>query len=182
MSADLDREIDHAVRSLLDAEPSASFRARVLASTDARRRRRPIAASIIPVVVVAAAVLLAIVLAPMLRTQRPPEVIAGRDVHLPAPVIQVAVPQQATDLPVARAVGPGTARAPRGMSRPAAANGEPAAAGIDALAAPAPLSIDTLATPPPSSLPSIQPAPLRVTALDLPALEMPSDAARGVDR
>ena len=148
MSADLDREIDRAVRSLLDAEPTASFRARVLASTDAR----------------------------------PPDAIAGREVHLPAPVIQVAVPRQASEVPVTPAVSTETARAPRRMSRPAVANGEPAAAGIDALAAPAPLSIDTLAPPPPSFLPSIQPAPLRVTALDLPALETPSDAARGVDR
>jgi hypothetical protein len=182
MSADLDREIDRAVRSLLDAEPTASFRARVLASTDARRRRTRVAASIIPVVVVAAAVVLAIVVAPMLRTQRPPDAIAGREVHLPALVIQVAVPRQASEVPVTPAVSTETARAPRRMSRPAVANGEPAAAGIDALAAPAPLSIDTLAPPPPSFLPSIQPAPLRVTALDLPALETPSDAARGVDR
>lgn len=184
MSADLDREIDRAVRSLLEAEPSASLRARVLASTDARRRRSPSAASAIPVVVVAAVVVVAVIVTPWLRTERPPDVIAARGIHHAAPVIRIAVPRQATEVPVTRVatVTTETARPPRRMSRPAALDGEPSAAGIDALVAPAPLSVDTLATPSTSPLPSIQPAPLRVTALAVPALEMPSNAARGVDR
>jgi hypothetical protein len=182
MSADLDREIDRVARSLLDAEPSASFGARVRASTDARRRPGPGVSSLIPAVVVAAALVLAVVLAPWPTTERPPHIVAGRDVPLPTPIAEVAAPHEVTEVPPRQAAFNREAdRKPRRIVA-TASNAEPAAAGIDALAAPAPLSVDTLATLPPSSLPSIQPAPLRVTALDLQALEMPSDAARGVDR
>src|SRR4029079_8802792 len=59
---------------------------------------------------------------------------------------------------------------------------EPVEAGIDALAARAPLSVGPLPAPASTTMPSIQPAPLRVNALDLPALEMPRDAARGEER
>jgi hypothetical protein len=182
MSADLDREIDRAVRSLLDAEPSEVFGARVRASMDARRPHRPRMASLIPAGVGAAAIVLAIVLAPWGTTERPPHLLAGRDVQLPTPVADVAGPHEATVVQPRQTTFNREADRKRRRIVTAASMAEPAAAGIDALTAPKPLSVDTLATLPPTPLTSIQPAPLRVTALDLPALAMPSDAARGVDR
>jgi len=184
MSADLDREIDRAVRWLLDREPSASLRVRVLASTDARRRRRPVRSSVIPAVAVAALIVLALIMAPWHTTNRPPQELVGRDVFLPLQAAQVAAAAEGAEvasrqvLSVTRAA----ARTPRRIAIAVATNLESPDAGLDALAGPAPLSVATLATSPAAPLPSIQPAPLRVNALDLPALEMPSDAARGADR
>ena len=176
---DVDREIDRAVRSMLDVEPPADLRARVLASIQSNEPRRRWVSWAIPLAS-AAAVILIVSVFPRLPHDRSPKIIPGRDIQLSSPVargggqpslIVTAPPVQ----PVGRSV-------PQRARVHATSLEEPAETGIDALAAPAPLSVGTLPAPASTTMPSIQPAPLRVHALDVPALEMPRDAARGEDR
>ncbi len=177
---DLDSEIDRAVRSMLDAEPSSAFRARVIDALEKHGGRRPSFSFAIAAGAAAAVVLALIVLLP-LRSAKPPVtvVVDARDVHLPAPVTHVAPPQP---VPGVRPLTVSTTRRAQRKSLATAMTHESETTGIVALETPVPLSVATLPAPAASTMPSIQPAPLRVTALDLPALEMPREAARGEDR
>lgn len=181
MSADLDREIDRAVRAMLDREPPALLRSRVLSSIEGGDRRWSIAPFAIPAGALAIAIVLWIVLAPGRAVDRPVQISAGSgDVHLPPPAGEAVVRPHGSPT-VAPRVG-AAVRRQRHVVAAAVAHSEPVDPGIDALASPAPLSVGTLPAPATSTLSSIQPAPLRVTALDVPALEMPPNAARGVER
>jgi hypothetical protein len=178
MSADLDREIDRAIESMLDVEPPARLRARVIASIEggsSRRRSRVLVA--VPIAAIAVAALLVLVLMPSRDSQPPQQTsAAARDVQLPSPATPVSAAQRSRQESAPMRVR----REPRVF---AAAVREPETApGIEALAAPAPLAVDTLAAPAASTMPSIQPTPLRLTALEVVPIEMPLDAARGVDR
>ena len=192
MSADLDREIDRAVRSLLDAEPPLRLRARVLASLDRRPRHSLSAASLMPLAVVAVVLLVALVVRPWRSEQAPQESAVLKtpaaetttaEAHGSRPPVVV---QPAPIAPREAVTNPRTASKParaRHTAVPMMASArESENAGIAALAHPAPLSVETIGAPEVTTMPSIQPAPLRVTALDLRALEMPPDAARGADR
>jgi hypothetical protein len=177
MSADLDREIDRAIESMLDAEPPALLRARVLAAIEGgSRRRRSGLFFAIPLAAVAIAALLVFVLMPSRDSQPPAQTsAAARDVQLP-PI------RSGGPMPAPRP-SPARERAPRGPRVFAAVLREPESApGIDALPAPAPLAVETLAEPTASAMPSIQPTPLRVAALEVVPIETPRDAAQGVDR
>ena len=180
MPVDLDREIDRAVRSMLDAEPPADLRGRVMASIQANDEpRRRWVSWAIPLAS-AAAVILAVMVFTRLPHDRPAQIVAGHDRQLPSPVARAA--EQRAAIVTAPPVQPVLRSVPRRALVHATSLEEPAETGIDALAAPAPLSVGTLPAPASTTMPSIQPAPLRVNALDLPALEMPRDAARGEDR
>jgi len=182
MSSDLDREIDEAVRSMLDAEPAAAFRARVMAEIRADRPRRAWMSLAVPLASAAIVILLISVFTPWRHTQTPVP-FKGQDLRLPAPPNQIAEQRRALVVVPPPVERHGRAPQRRGVGvAHATPLEEPAEGGIDALAAPAPLSIGTLPAPKSTAMPSIQPAPLRVNALDLPALEMPRDAARGEDR
>ena len=182
MSADLDHEIDRAIRSLLDAEPPAGLRGRVLASIGHGRRPAFALRLAVPIAVVAMVVVLVLVFAPWRSTPPPATTTANaRDVQLPQ---QLAGPIREAPR-VAETASPAPPQHARAAGLPAAhakTSAEPEDVGIEALARPAPLSVDTIAAPVPTAIPSIQPAPLRVAALELRALEMPPDAARGADR
>jgi hypothetical protein len=108
------------------------------------------------------------------------KILSGRDVPLPRLVAHNATPS--ATVMSARPPEPTARVRERDRQVRATSLDEPAAAGIDALAAPAPLSVETIPAPASTTMPSIQPAPLRVNALDVAALEMPRDAARGDER
>ena len=192
MSADLDREIDRAVRSLLDVAPPLRLRARVLASLEPRPRRSFSGRSLVPIAAVAIVLLMVLVLRPWRSEQAPPDSAA-----LKPPAAETTTAEAHGSRPPAivepTPIAPREAVTnPRAASRPARARStavpliasarESDTAGIAALAHPAPLSVESIGVPEVMTMPSIQPAPLRVTALDLRALEMPPDAARGADR
>jgi len=178
MSVDFDREIDRAVRSMLDAEPPAALRARVLAAIRAGEPRRAWMSWAVPVA--AAVVILMVGVFTSSRQPNARKILSGRDVPLPRLVAHDATPPAT----VMSAQPPEPTARVRERDRQVRATSldEPAAAGIDALAAPAPLSVETIPAPASTTMPSIQPAPLRVNALDVAALEMPRDAARGDER
>lgn len=182
MSADLDREIDRAVRSLLDAEPSPRLRWRVLASLE--RPKGPVlsAASLVPIAVVAIVLVLALVLRPW-RSAPPPMTTTAdaHDMRLPTAGVERAPDAPHPSATIAQPA-PRRSRALTARAAPRATAAEPEDPGIAALVRPAPLSVETIAAPEVTVMPSIQPAPLGVAALDLRALEMPPDAARGADR
>ena len=178
MSVDFDREIDRAVRSLLDAEPPAALRARVLAAIRAGEPRRAWMSWAVPVA--AAVVILMVGVFTSSRQPNAPKILSGRDVPLPRLVAHDAMPP--ATVMSARPPEPTARVRERDRHVRATSLDEPAAAGIDALAAPAPLSVETIPAPASTTMPSIQPAPLRVNALDVAALEMPRDAARGDER
>ena len=179
MSVDFDREIDRAVRSMLDAEPPAALRARVLAAIRAGEPRRAWMSWAVPVAA-AAVVILMVGVFTSSRQPNAPKILSGRDVPLPRLVAHNATPP--ATVMSARPPEPTARVRERDRQVRATSLDEPAAAGIDALAAPAPLSVETIPAPASTTMPSIQPAPLRVNALDVAALEMPRDAARGDER
>ncbi|HTI39363.1 MAG TPA: hypothetical protein VL484_17495 [Vicinamibacterales bacterium] len=179
MPTDFDRQLDRAIRSMLDVDPPRALRARVLASLEQPGRRTVSFARWAAVAAAAAVALGALIAAPW-HTAAPPIVSSAQvhDVPLPASVTP-ALPRVFAAIPAASRPS-----SQRGAVHAAvlAANDVPAESGVTALERPAALSVTTIAPPVTSTLPSIQPAPLRVSALELPALEMPPDAARGADR
>ena len=176
---DADLEIDRAVRSMLDAEPSDGFRARVMAAIRTEEPPRRWMSWALPLGSAAVAILVVSVFM-LSRQPGAPQIVAGRDVRLAAPAAQIAeqVPPAIARAPILQTV---RAVRPRAVVRTRALE-EPVETGIDALTAPAPLAVGTLPMLTSTTMESIQPAPLRVTALDLPALELPRDAARGDER
>jgi hypothetical protein len=187
---DLDREIDLAVRSMLDEEPSAAFRTRVMAALQPDERRRGWMSWGLPFASAAVVMLVAAVVFMSSHRGAPAGVDPGRGAQPPSSTLQLAerlsapvvAPPTEPTIPARRGVQR-AASAPQGPSSVHAMSlEEPVETGIDALAAPAPRSVGTLTAPVSTTIPSIQPEPLRVNALDLPALEMPRDAARGEDR
>ena len=87
MRADLDQEIDRAVREMLDAEPRPDLRARVLERIAEPRRQFPLRWVVLPVA--AAALLLLAIAAPWLTSENAPFI---RTSSLSQPVAAVRAP------------------------------------------------------------------------------------------
>jgi hypothetical protein len=180
MSADLDREIDGAVRAMLDEEPSSALRSRVLAALEQPGRRHVNFARWAAVAAAATVAVVAVMVAPWHHT--PPPIESSAQVHAAQLPLAVAPSRLHIFADVAAVARPSASADGTTHARVLAANDVPTESGVTALERPAALSVTTIAPPVTTTMPSIQPAPLRVSALELPALEMPPDAARGADR
>jgi hypothetical protein len=93
----LDLAIDRAVREMLDVEPPADLRARVIAeiSVAGGSRTAPTLRWVLPLAAAAALIVLAVFVAR--RTEplpQAPAVAHGPDVHLPAPVVASSEPRR----------------------------------------------------------------------------------------
>src|SRR5437763_12097432 len=85
MSADLDKAIDRAVREMLDVEPRADLRARVLAQLTASGFRLPAFGWVLAPIAAAAVIVLAVMLAPRSESlPQAPVVAHATDRRLPA--------------------------------------------------------------------------------------------------
>jgi hypothetical protein len=167
----LDAAIDRAVREMLDVEPPAGLRGRVVDRI--RQPRRAFAWTWFAVPVAAAA---AVVLAVVLQDGRdraiaPPPAIVASDQHLPRP--DSRAPEPVPDVrpqPLASPAAPRVPRASQTIS--AAVVTEPDFQGVrvEALAGPAPLAVARLAGPPPPAVATIDVAPIQIRALEVNAL------------
>jgi hypothetical protein len=174
MSADLDKEIDLAVRKLLDVEPRADLRARVIERIALPRRAVSWTWAIAPIAA-AALFVLAVMLS---QPEPPPEPRRPADIVLLAPGHQALV----SSTPERKA-------RPRAPIRVAPRNGRTlvtAATATDdtifsseatsdfavvtALTPPAPIVIEQIASPEPPRVASLDVAPLRLPALEVNAL------------
>lgn len=163
MSADLDKQIDRAVREMLDVEPRADMRARVIARIDARRVsfQLPVASfqRFAAVATIAALVVLALLAT---RHAEPPAqsrvATNGADVRLPAPDPVTA----ATTAKIGAREAP---QAPTRVAYATSVDATPAAADIDPLKAIAPIEVAPIAQS------SITPEPIAVRPLN-PITEM----------
>ena len=116
MSADLDKAIDRAVREMLDIEPPADLRERVIAELSAAGSRLPASSFRLPALITALGAAAVVVLAVMLAARREPlpqaPVVAhATDRHLPADVAP-APPARRDDSRPARPATPRTPEPP----------------------------------------------------------------------
>jgi hypothetical protein len=175
----LDAAIDGAVREMLDVEPAADLRDRVMDRIDGRPTNSVASAFgrnfwTLAVPVAAAAVIVLAVLAPWRDApliEQPPFTSRGdtrltAEATAPPPIVPPAPPRepvQATRV-AANRPAPGTVLA-------ADATGEDVNfTAVAALASPPSIALERLAEPAPASLPSIEPAPLEIRALQINAL------------
>jgi hypothetical protein len=166
MSADLDREIDRVAREMLEVDPPAGFRRRVLDRLEAPRRGFTWTWIVLPVA--AAAVLLLAIVLPH----------SNRDVF---------TPRQGTDYRLSsdRAASPRTVVATRQPNRSAASSSSertvraasvdgpippPAEPMLPALAVPSPITLEVVAEGKATPLTTIDVAPMDVPALEVDAL------------
>ena len=182
MSADFDKAIDRAVREMLDVEPAADLRGRVM-DRIARRGagRRPAWISKIGWVAVplaAAAVLVLALVLPSRQTPQRPVTVAHVETtrpSVPATEKSAAGLEQRPSSPNPRTRPVARPQVPERQPLTAAAGADVDAAGanitvIEALAGPASIAVGRLAEPPAPALSSIEPAPMHVEALEIPAL------------
>lgn len=182
----LDAEIDRAVREMLDVEPPAGLRGRVIDRLEHPRSSGWSWAWIAAPIAAAAIVVLAVMTPWRSGTAtRPPRTGSGIDVRLavessphppanPAPGPATGAPRPAGRTQVAY-VGP---RAPRpGMVVAANAVAEDTNFTIvEALAGPASIAVERLTGPPEPTLRSIEPPPLQIRALEVnPLPETPRE-------
>ena len=181
--ARFDEAIDRAVRDMLDVEPPAGLRGRVMqrigradnlvASAENlvvsafRRKAAWVAAPL-----AAAAILVLAVLMPSESGRPPvaPPARAANDVYLPPTPVVRRAPEPRPHVVLANA---GT-RPPRARQSIAAAT-LPAdspleGAQVEALAGPHPIAIDRLAGPPPPSVSAVAVVPIQIRALEVNAL------------
>jgi hypothetical protein len=175
--ARFDEAIDRAVREMLDVEPPAGLRGRVMnrigrpsGSFEASAFRRKAAWLAVPLV--AAAILVLAVLMPSVSGRPPvaPPARAANDVYLPPPPVARRAPEPRPQVVVAKA---GT-RPPRARQSIAAAVLPPdwafEGAQVAALAGPHPIAIDRLSGPPRPSVNDLGVAPIEIRALEVNAL------------
>lgn len=168
--ARFDEAIDRAVREMLDVEPPAGLRGRVLDRIESPRRS--LGWTWIAGPLAAAAILVLAVLMPSEsgRTPVAPPARAASDVHLPpAPV--VSYPPQTT--PQVRTAKSGT-HPVRGERRVqaavVAASGVFADSPIEALPGPAPLAVEPLTGPATPTVRTVDVMPIQIRALEVNAL------------
>jgi hypothetical protein len=169
--ARFDEAIDRAVREMLDVEPPAGLRGRVLDRIETTRSpgwswiwvAAPLGA---------AAILVLAVLMPSESGRPPaaPPARAANDVYLPPTPVVRRAPEPRPQIVLANA---GT-RPPRARQSIAAAT-LPAAsafegAQVEALAGPHPIAIDRLAGPPPARVSDLGVSPIQIRALEVSAL------------
>jgi hypothetical protein len=148
MSADLDKAIDRAVREMLDVEPPAGLRGRVMARLESPKRHGAWWIWMVGPVAVAAAVLLAVNLWPRHQPQvQTPAVARGGDVYLAGETARRSTPPPSAPTVVARdgargAQGHiGTAAQPRMVAAASLPGGE---TGIDPLDPIVPIAVATI--------------------------------------
>jgi hypothetical protein len=183
-----DRAIDRAVREMLDVEPPAGLRARVLERIDPSTHA---GASVFPwrfgwvaVPLAAAAVIVLAVLAPWREAARPspaapPPMANAQPTLIAPPPLAPTTPAPpagaSTVTPRIRTAQPERIAQAAGARRTvqAAAVGadeDTNFTAVDALAGPAGFAVERLADPPAPPLRSIEPAPLQIPALEVTAL------------
>jgi hypothetical protein len=169
--ASFDEAIDRAVREMLDIEPPAGLRGRVLDLIE-NRRSPGWSWTWVAAPLAAAAILVLAVLLPSESGRpvvAPPPKVAG-DVHLPTVPSAPRAPQTRPPIVVAKT---GT-RPPRAQQSIAAAmlpaDSPFEGARVEALAGPEPIAIDRLAGPPAPSVTDLGVAPIQIRALELNAL------------
>ena len=169
--AGFDEAIDRAVREMLDVEPPAGLRGRVLDRIE--NTQSPGWSWIwVAAPLTAAAILVLAVLMPSERGRPvvapPPK--AAADVHLPTAPLASPPPQTRPPIVVAK----GSTLPPRGQQSIAAATLPPDSpfegAQVEALAGPHPIAIDRLSGPPPPSVSDVSVAPIQIRALEISAL------------
>ena len=182
MTDELDRAIDRAAREMLDVEPRADLRARVLSRLRDHGSRLPTAGFTLPAfglrmlatVATAAVVLLLVLLArsgaPVMP--QPPVMARGGDQHLPAEMTAVkgvaSVPAAA---PAERGGGVRRVAArPPARVVAAAVDEDRNFSAIAALAGPPAIDVAGLEAPAAGALPSFAPEPMSIRALDVSAL------------
>jgi hypothetical protein len=175
--ARFDEAIDRAVREMLDVEPPAGLRGRVMhrigrpaetfVASAFRRKAVWLGAPL-----AAAAILVLAILMPS-ESGRPvvaPPPKAAADVHLPAAPLASRAPRTRPPIVVAK----GSTHPPRGRQSIAAAtlpaDSPVEGAQVEALAGPHPIAIDRLAGPPPPSVSDVGVAPIQIRALEISAL------------
>ncbi len=170
--SELDREIDRAVREMLDVEPPAGLRGRVLDRIELSPRsdfRRRIAWIAVPVA--AAAVIVLMVLLPWRRASeqgpRPSLAEAAPTISVP-PVESPKTPGSATTLsiPLRHAPAPRRREAPASQERMVVATMAPAT--DDTIGAD--VELEPLASIAPIAIPAVRPADIRPAAIAITPL------------
>ena len=170
MSADLDKAIDRAVREMLDVEPRADLRARVVARIDEPRSSFQLAVPSLQrfALVVGAAAVLVLVLVLVRRAEPPSQPPATAGVQVPEKPPVVIGPQPPVGVPAVQTLAT-TAKSAVAQESPrvayAASADATAAAAIDPLKAITPIEVAPIAQS------SITPEPIGVHPLD-PITEM----------
>jgi hypothetical protein len=165
----LDEAIDRAVREMLDVEPPAGLRGRVIDRIASPRRA--LGWLWVAGTLAAAAILVVAILLPS-RGGRPtaaPPLKVANDVHLPPPVV-ASVPPPRPEVVIAKT---GAARPPRAQQRVEAAMVPYTPAfetSVEALPGPAPLGVARLTGPPAPSVTDVGVAPIQIRALEVNAL------------
>jgi hypothetical protein len=176
----LDDAIDGAVREMLDVEPAADLRARVMARLPAAGDQLPATGFRVPGFGFALAAAALIVVAVFIARREPaapqaPVAAHGVDRHLPADIIATAAPPNQPAPPAVR--GRGRARtADTPVERrvlAATADEDTNFSAIAALAAPASIDVGRLQPPGTTALPSFAPEPMTIRALEVSALPEP---------
>lgn len=98
MRADLDQEIDRAVREMLDAEPRPDLRARVLERIAEPRRRWPLRWAVVPIA--AAALLTLMIAAPWRASHNVSPFIRSTPVSQAVPAVRASLPRGLNRNPV----------------------------------------------------------------------------------
>jgi hypothetical protein len=175
--ARFDEAIDRAVREMLDVEPPAGLRGRVMhrigrptesvVASAFRRKAVWLAAPL-----AAAAILVLAVLMPSESGRAPvaPPARAANDVYLPPRPVVRRTPEPRPQIVVAKAgTRPPRARQPiAGATLPADSAFE--GAQVEALAGPDPIAIDRLAGPPAARVSDLGVLPIQIRALEVNAL------------
>lgn len=166
-----DAAIDRAVREMVDVEPPAGLRGRVMDRIDGSKESRRKAAWMAAPLAAAAVIVLA-VLAPW-RTERPalgPLAQVATDRRLPAAAPgTLPAPASVPQVVVARD-RPGSPRAARTIEAAVDASEQFAGAQIEALAGPAPLAVERLSGPPAPAVQTLDVAPIEIPALEVNAI------------
>jgi hypothetical protein len=172
----LDDAIDGAVREMLDVEPPADLRARVIArlpgSPKATTGRPPFGWMIAPLAAAALIVLAVFVLRREPALPQAPVVAHGVDRHLPAPITAAAGPTTEPGPSPTRGRVRVRTSGTHVDHRVVAATAEEDTnfSAIAALAAPASIDIRRLQAPATTALPSFAPEPMTIRALEVSAL------------
>jgi hypothetical protein len=169
----VDAAIDLAVREMLDVEPRADLRARVIEHIERPRRAFNWMWVAVPLAA-AAVVLLAVVVlqprAPIPTRALTQIVVRPSDVPLPAAIGRGDEPQRLSPVrPVKRHERRVTAAATADDTN-FSAEPPPGFAVVDALAPPPPIVVEQIPSAPPPAVTSLDIAPLQLPALDMNAL------------
>lgn len=166
-----DAAIDLAVREMVDVEPPAGLRGRVMDRIDGSKESRRKAAWMAAPLAAAAVIVLA-VLVPW-RTERPalgPLAQVATDRRLPAAAPgTLPAPASVPQVVVARD-RPRSPRAARTIEAAVDASEQFAGAQIEALAGPAPLAVERLSGPPAPAVQTLDVAPIEIPALEVNAI------------